>query len=186
MERPFGPRAVGASSDRDRVHPVGVTTDLRREIRKRVFPLLEAKGFACDQRDAPRSVTFRRTTADAVHLLDIQWEKYGKRRFVVNFGRCSRGGVVIRGEKVPASEVFPSWAPVNGRLQPRTGGTAAWFRQDRSVIARLLGRPPLPASEVVAQLLDLLPEVEAFWERGDVGPHLTMYPRFPDITDAAP
>jgi hypothetical protein len=165
---------------------VGVTTELRREIKQRVFPLLEAKGFACDQRAAPRSVTFRRTTADAIHLLDIQWEKYGKRRFVVNFGRCGRAGVVVRGERVPAADVFPSFAPVNGRLQPGKGGTAAWFRQDRSLVARLLGRPLRPASEVVSQLLELLPEVEAFWERGEVGPHLTVYPAFPGITDAAP
>ena len=166
---------------------MGHTTELRREIKQRVRPLLAAKGFALDQRHAPQSVAFRRTTADAVHLLEIQWEKYGKRRFVVNFGRCSPGGVVVRGERIAAADVFPSVAPVNGRLQPGKGGsTAAWFRQDRSLLARLLGRPPRPASEVVSQLIELLAELDAFFERGDLGPHLRIHPAFPGVFDAAP
>jgi hypothetical protein len=152
---------------------VGHTTALRREIKARFIPAMTAKGFACDMRHAPQSFTFRKITAEAVQVFDIQWDKSGRPRFVVNFGKCDAAGVIICGERVGPENVFPNSTPIWGRLSPgsvRT--TAGWFRQDRPLLERILTwsdqRPP---AEVVATLLALFSEVEEFWKSGQTGPH---------------
>src|SRR5215470_19180326 len=111
---------------------MGKTTDLRREIKRRFVPVMTAKGFSLDMRDAPSYVGFRRMTGDAVQVCDIQWEKYGRPRFAINFGTCSPGGVICHGEPIRAEDVTASTTPVFGRLVPgRRHSVGGWFRQDR-------------------------------------------------------
>lgn len=53
-------------------------------------------------------------------------------------------------------------------------GPGAWFRQDRPLLQRLLGRAPLrPAEDVATELVDLFPEVLRALDDGVRGPHLT-------------
>ncbi len=137
------------------------------------------KGFVVDNRDMPMRLTFRRCAADGVQVCDIQWDKRGRPRFVVNFGSCGPRGVICYGLAVEAKDVFPSQVPVAGRLGPRSGSwNGSWFRQDRPWLASLfLQSRLLPAEDVVAQLLRLFPEVERYWATGEVGPHLRTLPR---------
>jgi hypothetical protein len=67
---------------------MGRTTDLRREIKRRFFPVMADKGFSLDMRDAPFFVGFRRMTSEAIYVCDIQWEKYSRPCFVINFGNA--------------------------------------------------------------------------------------------------
>lgn len=135
---------------------MGRTTELRREIRKRVIPLATASGFALSQADAPFVWEFRRTVGGDEHYFDVQWEKYGRPRFVVNFSSSGKFG----------------------RLQPGSGtGTSSWFRQDSTLFERLLLRPALrPPSEVVDELLALFPELEEYFSEGQVGRHMVIFP----------
>jgi len=165
---------------------MGRTTALRAELKRRLYPALLQQGFLPDLRSAPTTITFRRTTATAVHVCDVQFEKYGSPRLVVNFGRCGPKGMICHGEHVAAADVCPGQTLRSGRLTPRPGGsTAAWFRQDRGLLARLIGRPDRPAREVVSELLALLPEVEAFFADGAVGPHLRVWDAGPGVAEAA-
>jgi len=51
---------------------MGRTTELRREIKRRFFPLGIAKGFSSDMRlRLPGKLA-----SDAIFVCDIQWEKY--------------------------------------------------------------------------------------------------------------
>jgi hypothetical protein len=157
---------------------MGPTTDLRREIENRFIPAMTANGFACDVRHAPQFLTFRRIAADSVYVADIQWDKYARPRFVVNFGKCGAAGVIIRGERIAPEDVFPHSTPIWGRLLPGSGRTTAgWFRQDRPMLERIVTwsarRPP---AEVVATLLALFPEVEEFWQSGQAGRHSRILP----------
>jgi hypothetical protein len=95
---------------------MGRTTPLRCEIKRIFIPHLVEKGFAVDMRHAPQFFTFRRINPDAVHLCDIQWEKSGCPRFVVNFGVCGAEGLMVRGERIPPQDIFPSHTPDRGRL----------------------------------------------------------------------
>jgi hypothetical protein len=112
-----------------------------------------------------------------VHLFDIQWEKYGTPRFVVNFGTCPEDGLLIDGKRLSSEEVAASWAPVRGRLQPKRGfSTRSWFRQDKPLLSRLFSAEKMyPPSDVVAQLLKHFEELEEYWSNGNIGVHMQVW-----------
>lgn len=85
---------------------MGKTTHLRRELKARFYPFFAARGFVLDTTHAPFSVDFRRITAGGVDVFDLQWDKSGQPRFVVNFGHCPADGVVHHGEQVAPDKVL--------------------------------------------------------------------------------
>jgi hypothetical protein len=157
---------------------MGRTTALRQAIKRTFVPFLAERGFSPDMRHAPWFLTFRQISAHAVHVCDIQWEKYGRPRFVVNFGKCSAKGVIFLDEHLLPGDIFPANTPVHGRLQPgKSPNTGSWFRQDRPVFRSLFSTMKLyPPDEVVAQLVSLFAEVEEFWRTGTIGPHIRLSP----------
>jgi hypothetical protein len=155
---------------------MGRTTDLRRELKRRFYPFAAENGFQIDMTHGPFGVDFRRIRAEGIDVFDLQWEKYGKPRFVVNFGQCSATGVVHFEEHIPPEKVLAYMGSVSGRLGPGKGAsTRSWFCQDRSVFRRvLLRQPDRPAAEVVDELLSLFPELEDWFQKGRVGPHMAI------------
>ncbi len=160
---------------------MGVTTALRRELKQRFFPLLREKGFIQDDRNAPQTVHFRRTAGDAVHLLELQWDKYGGPTFVINFGTCPAEGLNTPSGRFPVEQVYTGWLRESGRLQPKGGrGTSSWFSQKKPWLQRIFAEQEFrPPDEVVRELLALFPQVEAYWATGAIGDNLLMM-RFPD------
>lgn len=155
---------------------MGNTTDLRRELKKRFYPFVAKHGFQIDTTHSPFSIDFRRITAEGINVFDLRWEKYGRPRFVVNFGHCSASGVIHFGEEVPPGKVLSYMGSSSGRLQPKKGsGTGSWFRQDRSFFYRVvLRQQPRPAAEVVDELLSLFPELEEWFHHRHLGPHIVI------------
>lgn len=158
---------------------MGSTTALRREIEWRVLPHLTARGFVIDWRGQPRMQVFRRPDGDVVRIASLQWDKYGRPRFVVHFGTCAAAGLVVGERHFAAGDVLPTWLPECGTLQPRRGRTSrAWFRQDVPFFARLVSGTSLrTVTAVVDDLLVLFQEVDAYWTSGAVGPHLRLWKR---------
>jgi hypothetical protein len=156
---------------------MGPTTELRRALKARFFAYARDRGFVADERLQPRSTIFRRGVADRVHIFEVQWDKYGKPRFALHFGTCRADGVDVNGTIHPPGDTLPTWCPDTGSLQPRRGtGTRSWFRQDSTVLQRVLGRPALrDPGDVVDELLALFPELERYWASGEVGPHLRQW-----------
>jgi hypothetical protein len=142
---------------------MGTTTALRRELKLRFVPFMTAKGFLIDQRHAPHFIDFRRTVGGRIEFVEIQWEKYGRPRFVVSFGHTSAKGTICFGENIAPNEVGPGQAPQYCRLHPTGNGSSTrhWFRQDRPLVSALLARSFLyPADVPVQQLIELFAEVE--------------------------
>ena len=160
---------------------MGVTTPLRRELKQRFFPLLGEKGFIQDDRDAPHTIHFRRPADDVVHLLEVQWDKYGGPTFVINFGTCPAGGLNTPNGQFPVEQVYTGWLRESGRLQPKRGrGTSSWFSQKKPWLRRIFAKQEFrPPDEVVGELLALFPQVETYWTTGAIGHNLLMV-RFPD------
>lgn len=158
---------------------MGNTTDLRRAIKEAFVPLMQRKGFSIDRRDLPHFLTFRRIATERVDVCDIQWDKYGRSRFALNFGSCSALGANCHGKEIKAADVTPSSAPRWGRLIPGPSRTTSgWFRQDRGLVRRIWAGARLkPAEEVVAELTAIFPEVEDYWQRGIVGKHISVMTR---------
>jgi hypothetical protein len=167
---------------------MGRTTPLRSEIKRVFVPFLANKGFSPDPRNSPNFLCFRRIEADQVHFFDIQWENYGRPRFVVNFGKAPADGVVdLLGKPVRPEDIRPDHATVRGRLAPGSGSmTGSWFRQDRPLIERLAKWSSLRSPEqVISQLMALFAELEEFWTSGTIGPHMRLLPTMNQLVQQA-
>lgn len=155
---------------------------LREAVQTRFYPFAESRGFVRAKSTNPLFTVFRRASAQTVQVFDVQWEKYGRPYFVINFGEGASGGVDIRGRHISAAELRPSECSKGGRLQPRNGPFLRhWFRSNRpwlQVIAS--GKRFYDPDEVVQQLIDLFPELEAWWAEKHEGPHLRLSPAFPE------
>ncbi len=147
----------------------GRTTALRKSIKEEFIPLLIAKGFAVDNHYAPGTILFRRAAGDTLHICDIQWDKYGKPRFILNIGETK-----LR-DRQP--ETISTWdCETYLQLKPKSGAsTGNWFRQDRPLLHRLLKKEDLyPVSEVIRMLITLFSEAEEFWDKGLIGSHIQV------------
>lgn len=158
---------------------MGTTTALRREIKHRFIPLVVQRGYSLDERDAPTFWLFRRQEGSTVRIFGIQWEKYGRPRFRFDFGTCPAEGLNFNGNHVDWNDMHPHWLPQVASLKPGRGSQSGlWFRQDCSLLARLLGAPALrPAAEVVDDLVAMFEEVEMYWASGVTGRHIHLWPR---------
>ena len=160
-------------------------TALRNAVRSRLVPALIAEDFL-PLPDADHTLRFRRPQGAVVHLLEVQWDRHGRPRYVVNSATCPADGLAVGDRRFPVEAVFAGWLPDSGRLQPRPGSTTAfWFRGDLAWPLRLLGRRPPAPDAVVDATVALLPELWRYWREGRVGPHMHACPPAPRApTDA--
>ncbi|WP_345552515.1 hypothetical protein [Microbulbifer aestuariivivens] len=144
---------------------MGTTTELRKEIKKTFIPYVEAKGFISSMENAPNFFDFKKIIENEEWFFDIQFEKYGTPRFVVNFGKAQ-----IKNNKRTITTG-------HCRLQPgKTASTGSWFRQDKHWIIKLLSSKKLHQPEVVVeQLISLFPEIEQYFQDGTIGEHLRVF-----------
>ncbi|WP_068829686.1 hypothetical protein [Pseudomonas sp. BMS12] len=145
---------------------------LRQHLKERLQPLLESRGFVADQPQHALFWTYRRHDGEQLHILEVQWDKYQRPRFILNYGTVPSAGLSIQDRLVPATELAASWASDAGRLQAGTSASESWFRQDRPWWRRLLGAAPLEPQVPVQQLLACLGELEIYWHSGLLGPHM--------------
>jgi hypothetical protein len=124
-----------------------------------------------------RSTAFRRPAGGSVQMFELQWEKYGRPRFAVHFGTCPAEGLLVNGALHRPEDTLPTWCPDTGSFRrPRGGTRSLWFRQDASVVQRLLGSRALRDPDlVVNQLLGVFPELERYWAKGEVGRYLKLW-----------
>jgi hypothetical protein len=158
---------------------MGPTTELRRALKARFFSYAVDRGFVLDARHQPMSTMFRRPAGAAVQIVEVQWDKYGRPRFALNFGSCPAAGLRIGDTLHRPDDVLPGWCVDCGRLQPGRGsGTRHWFRQDSTLLKRLFGAPPLrDPAVVVGEVMTLFVEIERYWTSGEAGPHLRLWHR---------
>ena len=152
---------------------MGRTTDLRRALKEKFFPLLLDKGFVLDMRHAPQFITFRKIAPDKIYICDVQWDKSGKPRFVINFGCGKMEEMHVDEKPLDANDLFPYHTPVMGRLHPSKG--LGWFRQDYGLLKRLLlGKAYAPSDQIVSALIERFVEVEKYWDTGRRGSHIRI------------
>ena len=128
---------------------------LRAAVKGRFYPFAESRGFVREKSHNPLFILFRRTTDTAVHVFELQWEKYGRPCFVINFGEGPSGESI-------------------GRLQPRQGAYLRhWFHIRKPWLEAIATmKRSYEPEQVVDQLIALFPELEAWWDEKRVGPHL--------------
>ncbi len=145
---------------------------LREAVKSYFYPFAESKGFVRAKSKHPHFTTFRRVSGTTVHVFDVQWDKYGRPAFVINFGEAS-----IDQSQVSAAEIESEQCKVLCRLQPDKN-SARWWRLTkpwREVLrtAQLKYEP----NEVVSQVIACFPDAEAWWADKQEGPHVQVLRR---------
>ena len=148
-------------------------TALRDAVKKRFYPFVERKGFV--RGDSSGYFTeFRRVRAERADVFDIQWDKYWRPLFVLNFrqGPAREADGIVDNTDLGGSQLQHT-----GRLQRRRGGTlGCWFglrRPWRRVLTS--GRWAYSPDEVVDELIGAFGELEAWWEDRSEGPHIYIW-----------
>ena len=149
------------------------TAVLRQTLKERFYPFAEERGFLRGKASS-LFTPFRRTRGQEVHVFDIQWDKYGAPRFVINFGEAPSTGVEISGELVRPDHLETYHCSRRGRLQRKRGGSmGTWFQMRKPFIEAFTSlRWDYRAEEVVAQVITSFHELETWWERKHEGPHV--------------
>ena len=132
---------------------------LLEEMKRTFYPFATARGFLKQKSEAPGFTVFRRVREQRIEAFKVQWDKYCRPFFVINFGRG-----VADSDQHQAS----------GRLQRRRGGNlSCWFNIRRPWSAKLRsGKWNYQPAEVVSEVIAAFPELEAWWATGEAGPHI--------------
>jgi len=153
---------------------MGITTSLRQALKRILYPHVREVGFTVDTADQPQSTTFRRITGDVLDVFDIQWDDHAKPRFVINFAQATSPQTDPYGNVIPLEKLRAYQCEERLRLQRRRGGSfGCWFQLRRPLVEQLVTfKRENNADEVVLQVIEYFPEMEAWWRTREVGPHV--------------
>jgi hypothetical protein len=149
------------------------TSTLRQALKATFYPFALERGFVRGKA-TPMFTPFRRVRGNVTHVFDVQWGKYGRPCFVINFGEAPSDGVEFGGRKISSDMLAPAHCPLNGRLQRWRGGSRrTWFQLSKPWSETLLTlRWTYSPEEVVAQVTGCFSELEAWWDSKREGPHV--------------
>ena len=143
-----------------------MANSLRETVNRHFYPFAESKGFARAKSTHPHFTTFRRVEPDVVHVFDVQWDKYGRSRFVINFGEARFG---------PSTDnVETQDCKVLCRLQPNKNSPRWWRLTKPWPDILKTGRFRYTPKEVVELVIASFAEVEAWWAEKKEGPHVQV------------
>jgi hypothetical protein len=149
-----------------------MNASLETALETRFFSHVESLGFIRDKRQEPRMVCYRRRTETAMQIFAVLSATRGRPGFWLQFAEAPLNGIDYSGKHLAAEEIFPgNFALLRGWLIPKTG--ERWFRLS-SLWYRLISRQRNEASALVQRLLDIFPEVIAWWENKTKSAHLIV------------
>lgn len=150
---------------------------LQAALETRFFPHVESIGFVRDNRQEPRIICFRRRTGSAVQIFAVLWATRGRPGFWIQFTEAPLSGIGYGGKHLSAEEIFPgNFALLRGWLIPERG--KRWFRA-APAWRRLISGKRDTANLLEQQVLELFPEIIAWWESKAQGAHLIILPPAP-------
>jgi hypothetical protein len=143
-------------------------------MKKRFYPFAEKQGFARAKSTDSLFTLFRRHAAGTTHVFEIQWDKYHRPYFVLNFGEAPAAGVTAFGTHVAATDIELVHCAANGRLQRRRGGPlSCWFHLRKPLLKAVqTGAFYYRPDEVVDQVIAAFAELEEWWRTKQEGPHI--------------
>jgi hypothetical protein len=163
-----------APSMREMDDTMGKASHLREAVKALFYPFATSRGFIRAKSKNPLFIVFRREVGETMQVFELQWEKYGRPSFIVNFSEGPAAGVNVRGTHIAGWDLLPPYCAALGRLQLRKGlHLRCWFRLRKPLLIALASRSWFYEPEqVVEQLIALFPELEAWWTDKREGPHV--------------
>jgi len=151
---------------------------LREAMERRFFQHLESLGFMRDNRRLPGLICFRRRTAAAMQIIAVLFARRGRPGFFVQFTEAPLNGIEYAGDHLAPDDIFPgNFALLRGWLIPARG--KRWFRLDQPLWRRLVLRHRSNPDPLIERLLQLFPEVVAWWADKAKRDHLLILPPLP-------
>ena len=151
------------------------TTTLRDLIKSRFADFVGERGFERERADS-LFYPFRRRHEARHDLIEVQFDKYHRPKFVVNFGQLPAEGIIdAYGRFVDSDSVGVAHLVQRGRLYP-TGrslllGEPAWF-----AVRWWNSRRPEKAAEVqIEKLIRVFTQLEEWFRSGKAGPSLRIH-----------
>lgn len=149
---------------------------LREAIKAVFYPFASERGFVRGKATS-MFTPFHRIRGSVAQVFDLQWDKYGAPRFVINFGEAPSSGVIFQGELIPPDKLQPVHCPMNGRLQRWRGGSLrTWFQLSKPWLETIRTlRWAYSPSEVAGDLIHCFSELETWWATKQEGPHVHIW-----------
>lgn len=137
---------------------------LKKLLKTHVYARLEDLGFE-RTKGAIGSIDFRRVRANEVQLIDLQWEKYGRLLFVLNFGLMDLESREFEKLDVQVDHLATYMCSLHGRLQRRAGGALSnWFGTHRGPLEFLrTGRWRVMPEMTVRHAAIAIEDLERWW-----------------------
>jgi len=145
---------------------------LREAVKDYFYPFAESKDFVRAKSKHPHFTTFRRVKGATVHVFDVQWDKYGRPAFVINFGEAS-----FEESKTLVDNVETEQCNVLCRLQPDKNSPGWWRLRKPWLEVLKTGRLRFEPKEVVLRAIACFPDAEAWWAEKLTGQHVLVLRR---------
>lgn len=138
---------------------------LRDVLKKRFYPFANERGFVRGKATS-LFTPFERVVDGKIQLFEIQWDKYHRPRFVINFG-----------ERASSEKNDSAQPPYFARLQRWRGGSMrTWFQISKPWVETLRTlRWSYQPDEVASHLIECFSELEAWWGSKQEGPHVYIW-----------
>jgi hypothetical protein len=122
-------------------------------------------------------MVFRRFSTNAVHVFEIQWDKYHRPKFVINFSEAPLGGVEFGEKWMDSKDIAPVHCGTYLHLMRSRGRfTYKWFQLRRLLIEQLvLLKRYYEPDEVSTQVVQRFDEVEDWWANKVIGRHVLSF-----------
>lgn len=141
----------------------------------RLIPFIFSRGFEIDERELYKSDPyghqthrFMRWNGDKLELLEIQFDKYGRAKFVFNIGVVPPEGV--ENPVCHYNQLNVGIPRLPRRVRLRAGRyLGSWFGLSTSKILFIRKRS---ADDVIDFAIQLFPQAEAWLRKGIVGPNI--------------
>jgi hypothetical protein len=141
----------------------------RVALKSQFYPFVTDKGFVRGKADA-LIVPFHRVVNGRVQWFEIQWEKYHRPLFVLNFGEFD----VDEHINVDRMLSDRSAIKVMGRVQrSRGGGFSNWFQARKPWKASILSMSfRYSPDDVATQIIHSFSDLEGWWENKNEGQYI--------------
>lgn len=153
------------------------TKSIRDALRSSFYPHVISLGFDVDKRWQPQFVVFRRFVADKVDIFDIQWDKYHRPKFVINFSEAPLDGVEFGGKFIDAKDLMVAHCGTFHRLvRDQNKISYRWFQLRRPLIEQVLKlKRQYEPDEIASQVIQRFDEVEQWWKEKKIGRHVQIF-----------
>lgn len=158
---------------------------LKAAVKSLLVPYILSRGFQEDTRklgeEAPsghQSFRFLRWQNNNLELLEIQFDKYRRAAFAIEFGIVPPEGVYYYGYHYPQEKAYVCISLRAARLTPSRICKLKRFALPLLKIPVL--RNPSP-ERVVQRAIELFPQVETWLRQGVKGPNVYVMPESPEM-----